>query len=70
MRQAAPFCGTMRAPAKQSTGGNRTERASPSGFLRSIIMVDKIFTGIAVIIFLLALGVLVYAFLIIYRVVQ
>ncbi len=33
-------------------------------------MVDKIFTGISVIIFLLALGVLVYAFLIIYRVVQ
>lgn len=33
-------------------------------------MVDKIFTGISVIIFLLALGVLVYAFLVIYRVVQ
>lgn len=33
-------------------------------------MVDKIFTGISVIIFLLAIGVLVYAFLIIYRVVS
>lgn len=33
-------------------------------------MVDKIFTGISVLIFLLAIGALVYAFLVIYRVVQ
>lgn len=33
-------------------------------------MVDKIFTAVSVLIYLLALGVAVYAFLIIYRVVQ
>ena len=33
-------------------------------------MVDKIFTAISAIIFLLAIGALVYAFLVIYRYIQ